>query len=145
MSLPSFFKIDATRIEEHVARELNRHAVLAHHDREAELGERIELLLEQLEALADLLELLFVFLELIESRRLIGEVGIEVGDVDARLFELFFELRDESRRRRQIGFGFLVGCLLAIELRLQILVLFQLRLPLLFGMAATGEGKERRR
>ena len=74
----------------------------------------VELLLQQLEALADLLELLFVLLELLESRRLISEAGIQIRDVDARLFELFFQLVTRQRTPSN-RFGLLVGCLLALS------------------------------
>ncbi len=135
----------AARVEEHVAGERDHHAVAADVDREAEAGERVELAAEHLEARLDGFELTgagFVLgerlLHLGHRRVHVRELLVALGEVDAHALEIVLERGDA----RLGGFELLDGLvMLALEIR----VLLELRLPLLFGVPATrGEEREGR-
>jgi hypothetical protein len=100
----------------------------------------LELRLEQIEALLDLLELLGSPLVVFESARLLFEVRIEIGDIDARCSQLRLELLHLGRCFVDLGARLLVLGLLGAELVAKAVDLVVLGLHLLFGVAAACHG-----
>ena len=102
--------------------------------RESELRERVELRLQLLEALLDELQLARSLLVRVERLLLLVEVGLQGADVDAHVLELLGQRVD-----LRLGVGELR--VLVVLLGLQLVVLGELRLPLVLRVATT-DGQE---
>ena len=123
----------AAGVEEHVAGQRDDHAVVADVHGETELGELVELALELLESLLDELELVRARLVLLEGLLPLGEVRLRRRDLHPEVLELAGEVIE-------LGLGLAE---LRVVVGLQLVVLGELRLPLVLRVAATARTESR--